>query len=185
LAQSLTLPAVNPRSYRSRLDSRIFEQAVLSSRGGPIGSGAPIGATALGGEALTGMPIVFKEVPFPSWALTNACTDFFVQFDRRGMPPSGSRFKGADGFEEYLVTHEAPSNKYPNGHVAVTIKKNAKAQERDLDNSIKYPDLLSTDKSVKRNRAPKRKSERSFFTNALTLTVAAAIAIAIAYLAKN
>jgi len=185
LARSFTEPAINPRTYHGKMDSRIFEQAVLSSRGGAIGSGAPIGGRALGGQELTGYPILFQYVPFPSWAVTNACTDFFVQFDRRGLPPDGARFKGVDGFEEYLITHHAPTDEYPKGYVLVTIKKNAKAQERDLDGALKYPDLLSTEKSVKRNKAPKRKAERSVWMNLLILGAALAISFAAAYLAKS
>lgn len=185
LADSLIEPATAPRSYSGKFDSRLFEQAVLSSRGGKVGSGAPIGATIRGSEEIVGIPVLLREVPFPSWALCQASSDFFAHFDRLGIPEDGTIFKGVEGYEEYAVRHMERVPRFPHGYIEITITRNYRAEERDLDNSIKYPDLLSTDKAVKRNRAPKRKSERSPMIQAAIIAAAVAVSVAIAYLVKG
>lgn len=182
MAESLVLPCLNPRSYCGKLDNRIFEHAVLFARRAQVGEGAPIGANVWGSEALLGRPVSFTPVSFPSWAVTTGATKFFEYCDANGIPDDGETITNNKNSLEYSITHTPKSVNYPLGTYNVTIQRFDRADERDEDGELLYPDLLSQNPIVspKKHRAPKRKAERSPLHSFMILLMAIGLTFGIA-----
>jgi hypothetical protein len=182
MAESLVLPCLNPRSYRGELDSRIFEQAVLFARRAQVGDGAPVGANIWGSEALLGRPVSFTPVSFPSWAVTTGATKFFEYCDANGIPKDGETITNNKNSLEYLITHTPKSVNYPLGTYNVTIQRFDRADQRDENGELLYPDLLSQNPVISRKKhsTPKRKSERSPLHSFMILLMAIGLTFGIA-----
>lgn len=182
MAESFVYPSLNPRSYKGELDSRIFEQAVLFSRRAQVGAGGPIGANVWGGEELLGRSVVFSTVEFPSWALTAGSTLFLAYCDVHGVPAHGETFTDDHDSETYLVEHTKTSVNYPLGCYKVTVQRNERAAEKNMDGSPLYPELMSPDLIVSRPvvSESKRAAERSPLHSFMILLMAIGITFGIA-----
>ena len=182
MVESLMLPSLIPRSYRGELDSRIFEQAVLFSRRVAVGAGGAIGAKVWGSEELLGRPVTFPTVEYPSWALTSGSTRVMAYCDEHGVPDDGEIFTDTQNREEYLVEHTQPTVNYPVGTYRVTIQRNDRAQEKNDDGSLCYPELMSPEETAVYKTKPtrKRKTERSPLHSFSILLIAIGITFGIA-----
>lgn len=175
MAESLVRPSLNPRSYKGLLDSRIFEQAVLFTRRSHVIAGQSLGANIWGAEELIGKPVIFKQVDFPSWAITQGSTLFFAYCDANGIPEEDCEFTDDNNFEAYDVTLTDPTPNHPNGTIEITITKNYRAEELRPDGSPMFPELLDpTNDPLKppKESKPTRKSDRSKLHSFMILVIA-------------
>lgn len=155
MAKSLVRPSLNPKSYVSKVDRRIFEQAALYSHRAQVGEGGPIGANVLGGEELVGRPVVFPAVDFPSWAITAGSTRFLAYCDAHGVPEKDVTFTDDKWVEAYLVEDTKPTKSYPLGTYKVTIQTNLRAQALGTDGEPLFPELLAPDGKGHKKTKPK------------------------------
>lgn len=180
LAQSLTLPASASRSYVAEFDSGIFEQAVLSARGGSVGSGVPIGAHAWGGEDLIGKPVVFRPVNLPSWAVTRGVTRFFAYCDQFGIPANGTTFKDENDRETYRVEHLPRTANYPLGHVEVIIERNLDAEEMSPNGSPVHPELMGSGQRMRpREERKKQTPAKRRYSSVILVTSVTLLLVAV------
>jgi hypothetical protein len=184
LAQSLTLPSKSPQSYFGQFDSSIFEQAVLSARGGAVGSGAPVGAHAWGSEELIGKPVVFKPTSFPSWVVTEGVTQFFAFCDFQGIPNNNVSFTDGEDTETYHVEHFAPGANYPRGRLEVTIERNLASEEKNFDGSLARPELMGSGQLFRKpqDKPVLKPAKRRFSGFALLVCVTMITTVAMFYL---